>query len=188
MRYLPTGRGLIDPFAALAEAGITQGMKVADLGVGTVGHFLFPASELVGKDGAVYGVDILKSVLESNESNARLQGKGENIHFVWGDIDRIGGTRIPDSSMDMVIVANLLHLGTDGGLLEEANRILHSGGILLVVDWKPAGTTFGPNPEKRIPLEKAKELLTKYGFETKKDFVAGKSHYGIVAMKPVART
>lgn len=185
MGYLPTGRGLIDPFAALTEAGIMQGMKVADLGVGTVGHFLFPASELVGKDGIVYGVDLLKSVLQANESTARQQGKGENIEFIWGDIDRVGGTQLPDNAMDMAIVANLLHLGTDGGLLEEANRIMHSGATLLVVDWKPAGTHFGPKPEKRIPPEAAKKLIEKYGFEIVKEFEAGKSHYGIVAKKPV---
>lgn len=184
MAYLPTGRGLIDPFRALEEAGIKAGMKVADLGVGTVGHFLFPASELVGKDGTVYGVDLLKPVLEANESKARLQGRGENIEFVWGDIDRVGGTRLPDSAMDMAIVANLLHLGTDGGLLEEANRILHSNGILLVVDWKPAGTHFGPDPEKRVTPEAAKALVAKYGFELVKEFDAGKHHYGIVAKKP----
>lgn len=186
MAYLPTGRGLIDPFKALEEAGIKQGMKIADLGVGTVGHFLFPASGLVGKDGLVYGVDILKSVLEANEGRARLQGSNDTIQFIWGDIDRIGGTRLPDSSMDMAIVANLLHLGTDGGLLEEARRILHTGGILLVIDWNPAGTNFGPPSEKRVTQEAAKALLEKYGFKVKKTFEAGKNHYGIVAHKPAS--
>lgn len=183
MSYLPTGRGLIDPFKALEEAGIKQGMKVADLGVGTVGHFLFPAAKLVGENGIVYGIDLLKSVIEANEGKVRLQGKGGNIQFIWGDIDRIGGTRLPDHSMDMAVVANLLHLGTDGGLLEEAFRILHTGGIILIVDWNPAGTNFGPAPENRVSSEDAKKLLEKYGFTVKKAFEAGKSHYGIVAEK-----
>lgn len=183
MSYLPTGRGMLDPFKALAEAGIKQDMKIADLGVGTVGHFLFPAAQLVGANGKVYGIDLLKSVLEANEGKARLQGSSENIQFIWGDIDKIGGTRLPDHSMDMAIVANLLHLGTDGGLLEEAYRILHSGAIILVIDWKPAGTNFGPDPDKRVIPFDAKKLLEKYGFEVEKEFEAGKNHYGIVAKK-----
>lgn len=177
---------MLDPFNALSEAGIKQDMKIADLGVGTVGHFLFPAAQLVGEKGMVYGIDLLKSVLEANEGKARLQGASENIQLIWGNIDEIGGTRLPDHSMDMVVVANLLHLGTDGGLLEEAFRILHSGGTILVVDWNPAGTNFGPPPDKRVTSDDAKKLLEKYGFQVSKDFEAGKNHYGIVATKVMA--
>lgn len=184
MQYLPTGRALIDPVKALEEAGIKEEMKVADLGVGAVGHFLFPASDLVGQKGEVYGVDILKPVLEANENRAKLAGKKDNIQYVWGDIDRLRGTRLPDHSMDMALVVNVLHLAKDGGLLEEAKRILHKGGILLIIDWKPAGTHFGPSPEKRLTKDEAKSLITSNGFTLTKEFEAGPNHYGLVAAKP----
>lgn len=183
MNYLPTGRALIDPVKALEEAGIKEEMKVADLGVGAVGHFLFPTSDLVGSKGEVYGVDILKSVLQANENRAKLAGKKDNIHYVWGDIDRVGGTRLPDHSMDMALVVNVLHLAKDGGLLEEVQRILHTGGTLLVVDWKPAGTHLGPSPDRRLTKDEAKALLERSGMKLTKEFEAGSSHYGLVATK-----
>lgn len=187
MTYMPTGRSLVDPFLALELSGIKEGMKVADLGVGAVGHFLFSSAKMVGPKGTVYGIDILKTVLEANESRARIEGF-RNVELVWGDIDRIGGTGLPERSMDMAIVSNVLHLGKDGGLLEEAHRILHSGGILLIVEWKAAGTTpgMGPAPEKRVTKEEAKEILVRYGFVLKKEFEAGPNHYGLVAEKPMA--
>jgi len=183
MSYIPTGKGLIDPVKALEEAGIKEEMKIADLGVGAVGHFLFPASDLVGQKGEVYAIDILKHVLEANENRSKLSGKKDNIHYIWGDIDRVGGTKIPDHSMDMALVINVLHLAKDGGLLGEVKRILHTGGILLVIDWKPAGTHFGPPPEKRLTKDEARRMMEMAGLKLTKEFEAGPSHYGLVATK-----
>ena len=103
MDYLPTGRALIDPFNALEKAGIREEMRVADFGVGTVGHFLFPAAQLVGPKGHVYGVDVLQSVLQANQSRIKLAG-ADNVELVWGDFERLGGSRLPDTSMDMVVM------------------------------------------------------------------------------------
>ena len=184
MGYLPTGKALIDPFKALEEAGIREEMKIADLGVGAVGHFLFPAAQMVGPKGTVYAIDLMKTVLEANKGRQKLTGGVDNVEYIWGDIDRIKGTRLPDNSVDMVLAVNVLHLASKGVLMQEAKRIMHSGGIMLAIDWKPTSTTFGPKPESRLTKDEARKIITDAGLEITKEFEAGPSHYAMVAVKP----
>jgi len=182
MDYLPTGRALIDPFNALEKAGIREEMRVADLGVGAVGHFLFPAAKLVGPKGHVYGVDILKSVLQANQSRAKLSGF-DNIEMVWGNLDKLNGSRLPDASMDMALIVNVLHAVDKAGALSEAKRILSSDGVLLVVEWKTSGAVLGPAAEKRLTKEDAAAAAAQAGFALQKEFDAGPYHYGLVFKK-----
>lgn len=182
MDYLPTGRALIDPFNALEKAGIREEMRVADFGVGAVGHFLFPAAKLVGAKGHVYGVDVLKSVLQANQSRMKSAGF-DNIEMVWGNFERAGGSRLPDASMDMVVMVNVLHAVSKASALQEAKRVLASDGILLVIEWKIAGAGLGPAPEKRLSPEDATSFAKLAGFALQKDFEAGPRHYGLVFKK-----
>ncbi|HTK60135.1 MAG TPA: class I SAM-dependent methyltransferase [Candidatus Baltobacteraceae bacterium] len=182
MEYLPTGRALIDPFNALEKAGIREEMRVADFGVGAVGHFLFPAAKLVGQKGHVYGVDILKSVLQANQSRAKISGF-DNVEMVWGNIDKLNGSRLPDASMDMVVIVNVLHAVDKAGALQESMRVLATGGVLMVVEWKTSGAALGPAPERRLTKEDAIAAATTAGFLTQKEFDAGPYHYGLVFKK-----
>ncbi|MEK7546015.1 MAG: methyltransferase domain-containing protein [Patescibacteria group bacterium] len=182
MDYLPTGRALIDPFNALEKAGIREEMRVADFGVGAVGHFLFPAAKLVGPKGHVYGVDILKSVLQANQSRSKLTGF-DNVEMVWGNIEKPNGSRLPDASMDMVVVVNVLHVVDKAGAYAEASRVLATGGILLVIEWKLAGAVLGPSPERRLTKDDAAAAAVKAGFQLQKEFDAGPYHYGLVLKK-----
>ena len=183
MDYLPTGRALIDPFHALGKAGIREEMRVADFGVGAVGHFLFPAAKLVGAKGHVYGVDILKSVIQANQSRMKLAGF-DNVELVWGNFERPMGSRLPDASMDMVLMVNVLHAVDRLPALVEAKRVLHTGGILLVIEWHLAGAALGPSPDKRVSKEQATTLATEAGFLLLEAFEAGPHHYGLVLKKP----
>ena len=182
MEYLPTGRALIDPFNALEKAGIREEMRIADFGVGAVGHFLFPAAKLVGQKGHVYGVDILKSVLQSNQSRAKLTGF-ENVEMVWGNLEKLNGSRLPDASMDMVVIVNVLHVVDKATTLLEAKRALVANDVLLVIEWKTSGAVLGPAPERRLTKEDATSAATAAGFLLQKEFDAGPYHYGLVFKK-----
>lgn len=182
MDYLPTGRNLIDPFAALAAAGLREEMRVADFGVGSVGHFLFPTAKLVGPKGHVYGVDVQKSVLQANQSRAKLSGV-DNVELVWGDFERVGGSRLPDNSMDLVEMVNVLHAIKPMSGLQEAWRVLATGGSLLVIEWKLSGTLIGPQPQRRLSRDASVSFGEQAGFRLEKDFEAGPSHYGLVFRK-----
>lgn len=182
MRILPTGRALIDPDKALVEAGIRERMHVADFGVGSVGHFLMPAAKLVGPEGRVYGVDILKSVLQAAQSRARMAGLS-NVEYVWGNLEKVGGSRLPNDAMDMVILVNLLHALKNSEVVQEARRVLGSGGLLLVIDWKQAGALMGPRPEQRLTKEEATAIASRAALKLKKEFDPGPRHYGLVFEK-----
>lgn len=182
--YIPTGKELIDPFKVLAAAGIRNGMTVADFGCGTLGHYVFPAAQLVGPDGHVFAVDILKSVLSGIESRMKLEGVS-NVDMIWGDLERPGGVGLPDGSIDIgLIINNLFMSKMQDVLVHECARTVRSGGRMVFIDWNPAGASFGPVPESRVSADQAKALAVTAGLKIEKDFEAGRYHWGFVCVKP----
>jgi len=183
MPFIPSTSELINANFVLSQGEIRQGMKVADLGCGTTGHFVFPAAELIGKEGKVYAVDIQKGVLAAIESRGRLEGV-ENVETVWSDIERPGATKIPEASLDLTLLINNLFVAKQrDNLAREVIRLMAPGGRLVVADWKMTQAPFGPPVQDRVPPEEAKKLFTAHGLGLEKEFEAGKYHYGLVFKK-----
>ena len=183
MVYIPTGKELIDPFKVLEGAGIRSGMKVADFGCGTLGHYVFAASHLVGAEGRVYAIDILKSVLNSIESRTKMEG-ASNVTALRGDIERAGGVKIADGSLDIGLLLNNLFMSKQKeAMVRECVRMVKPGGKFVIIDWKPAGIPFGPDPESRVPPEEARRLGETAGLKFEKEIVPGQFHYGFVFTK-----
>src|SRR3989344_5685414 len=120
MAYIPSGSELLNPEKILARTNIREGMRVADFGCGASGHFVFPMSQMVGKDGKVYAVDILKSALASVESRAKIEG-ATNILTIWSDLEVFGGAKIDSASLDIVAFVNNQ---PNEAMLKEAARLL----------------------------------------------------------------
>lgn len=174
------GNALIDPVALLKAAGIKQGDAVADLGCGATGHFVFPAAHLVGPKGKVYAVDILKSVLEAIASRAKIEGV-DNVEGMWADLERPGGMKIADGSVDLTVLVNdLSQIPDKETVAKEAARITKAGGTLVVGDWKKTAAPLGPPPGARLDPEYVKELAGRAGFELTREFEAGPYHFGMV--------
>jgi ubiquinone/menaquinone biosynthesis C-methylase UbiE len=174
---------MIDPFKFLEESGIRSGMKVADFGCGTLGHYVFPASQMVGPQGKIYAVDILKSVLDGITGRIKMDGAG-NVESIWGDIERPNGVRLPDASLDLVILANNLFLSKQKpAMFKECARVLKRGGRLAIAEWKPTGVTIGPSRESVVPPEEAKSLADQAGLLLEREFNPGKYHYGLSFIK-----
>ncbi len=173
------GTELIDPVKFLEQGGVTQGAVIAEFGCGTSGHFVFPAAHLVGPQGKVYAVDILKSALEAVVSRGKLEGV-DNVETVWADLERAGGLKIALGSVDLVLALHILgQVKEKEILLVEAARILKPGGILLVADWKLTASPLGPPVEKRIDPARVKELVKNAGFDMIDEFAVGLYHFGI---------
>lgn len=184
MPYLSTGRELIDPFKLLETAGVAAGMKVVDCGCGTLGHYVFPAAQMVGAEGRVYAVDILRSVLNDIESRIKIEGL-TNIETVWGDLERPGGVRLPDASMDVVLIINNLSLSRQRPALgRECVRLAKPGGRVVVVDWRLDAPAIGTLAASRIAPEEARKFAESLGLILLKPFTPGKFHYGFLFMKP----
>ncbi len=183
MPVIPTGKALLDATQILKEAGIRSGMKVADLGCGTSGHFTFPAAHMVGEEGKVYAVDILKGALAGIESRSKIE-QTTNVEPLWADIERLGGVRLPDGSIDLALVVNITALAKKSASFpEEVRRLVKSGGKLLLVDWKPDAPPFGSDPATRVNSKEIRKVFTDHGFVAITEFDAGPNHWGLIMKK-----
>lgn len=172
-----------DPQGNVLQLGLTEGMKVGDLGAGS-GHYAVAAAGVVGSTGHVYAVDIQEDVLKHVRDFASERGM-RNVSTVWGNFERLGGTKLKDHTLDAVILSNtLFQLDHREGALAEIKRILKPGGRLLVVDWAGAYGGMGPLPHRVVPEHAAEELFITGGFHKLKSFRGGPHHYSLVFTAP----
>jgi ubiquinone/menaquinone biosynthesis C-methylase UbiE len=172
-----------DPRANVLQLGIHDGMKIADLGAGS-GHYAIAAAAAVGDTGRVYAVDVQEDLLTHLRDSALRSGRA-NVETVWGDFEKLGGTRLKDHSMDAAILSNVLFQVADHqGALAEIRRIVAPGGKVLVIDWAGSYGHVGPHPSHVVPEGRAEELFIGAGFHKAKSLRAGPHHYGIVFTSP----
>jgi len=177
------GNNLIDANAVLEKLGIEAGMKVADFGCGGSAHFVLPAAEMVGEEGIVYAVDVLKSVLSGVEERVKARGYN-NVKMVWTNLETYGATKIEDGSLDAGMLVNILYqTKEDGEVVREATRMIKSEGKLLVVDWKNGGASFGPPADKRVSPDELKKIVGGLGLREVETFEAGPHHFGVIFLK-----
>ncbi len=182
-KYISGGNILLDPIFVLKKAGIVEGMIVADLGCGGVGHFIFPAAHMVGNKGTVYAVDILRSALEAVESKAKIEGLN-NIETVWSNLEKYRATRIPNKSLDVALLVNVLFQNMDcETVVKEAARLIKPDGTLLIVDWNESPAPFGPPAEKKMKREDLKKIVKSLKLKEIEEFEAGDYHYGLIFRK-----
>lgn len=183
MAYISGGSELLDPMAIFKRLGMTKGAVVADLGCGGVGHFIIPAARVVGDQTTAYAVDIVKTVLRSVVSKARLEGVN-NIKPIWSNLEIVGATKITEGSLDFAFLKNVLFQSKNHEqIITEAIRLLKPKGKLLVIDWGDAMTSFGPPPADRVKPGAIKTLAQKLRLELLDEFVAGNYHYGLIFQK-----
>ncbi len=181
--YYSGGNALINTNLIIAKIKIGERMKVADLGCGASGHFVFPISKVVGKRGKVYAVDILKTILENINRRAK-QENFDNIETVWTDLEVFGATKIESGSLDVALLINTLYLShKKAEMLREAIRMLKKDGKLLVVEWDRTSSPFGPPLDDRVQPESIKMAAPKLGLKLEDEFEAGQYHYGLVFTK-----
>lgn len=186
VQTISTGTALLNPRAILKEVGFVAGMKYADFGCGPLGHFAIPAAVIAGEKGHVYAVDILKKALAGLEGLARLEHIN-NLTPVWGDFERLRGTRIPDHILDGVSFVNDTHLLVEKpGILEEVKRVLKPGGLFFLVDWDKDGVALGPPKELRIHPEMIEGVISRAGFRRVKSFRAGPHHWCLAFQLPIS--
>lgn len=177
------GTALIDPYPIFEKIALAPGMRVADLGCGRTGHFVFPASRVVGDTGIVYAVEIVKNILESIQSRVRSEGY-HNVQTVWSDIELVGKTPVPAGSLQVCFLVNVLFLVNDkGGALAEAARLVESGGSVVVVDWARRLGPLGPPPEKMVSPESVIALAKEALLDFSEQLSPGEYHYCLIFKK-----
>lgn len=169
-------RSYLDAPRILRSFRVRRGLRVADIGAGT-GFFAIPAAALVGPQGHVDAVDLAPEMLEDLRSKLDRDRIG-NVTASRSTEDRLP---LPDASVDLALLACVLHELDGPGTLLECRRILRPHGRLAVVDWKKVDMEFGPPREHRLNEAEAGDVLQAAGFAVDRTFEAGPYHYGIEA-------
>ena len=169
----------LDPEKVLDQLELRSDMVAAEFGAGSGSFTVFLAKRL--GEGLVYAVDILEAPLSALKSRQLLENLN-NIKIVKGDLEKPNGSTITDSSLDLVVIPNVLFQAEDKiAIISEADRILKMGGSLVLIDWNPDASK-GPE-EGRISSEEAKGMAEKVGLKFKKEIEAGDYHFGLVFEK-----
>lgn len=172
-----------EPAENLKNLDLREGSKVADFGAGS-GYYSLAAANRVRAMGQVYAIDVQKDLLSKIQTSAREKGL-HNIQVVWGDIDKIGGTKLKDNYVNAVIVSNVIFQSEQKeDLAKEAFRIISPGGQVMVIDWSDSFGGLGPTQNQIVPEEEAKMLFEGAGFVYERSFFAGDHHWGIIMKKP----
>jgi len=175
--------GFLEPERIVRYFGLEKGDHVADFGAGH-GYFTIPMARAVGGNGKIYAIDIQKSVLDIIRAKAKVEHL-LNIEPIWADLDELGGSRLKDKFIDLVVVANILFQAEKkDALMREAYRVLREKGKMAVVEWEAlTAGPFGPSAELRIKKETVKNLALQAGFRLDREFEAGSHHYGLLFIK-----
>ncbi len=170
-----------DPQKNIESIGIGEGSVVVDLGSGS-GFYSMIAAQKVGPEGRVYAVDVQKELLDRLKTNAENQHLN-NIEIIWGDVERVGGSKVGTGIADVVLVCNILfQLEDKESIVTEALRLCRPNGRVCVIDWTDSHFGLGPDESMIVTEQQAKSLFSKQ-FELDKSFDAGEHHYGLVFRK-----
>lgn len=168
-----------DPAQNIAKLGLTDGMKVVDLGAGS-GFYSIEAARRVGTGGRVYAVDVQKGLLDRIRTNGATEGL-RNIEVVWGNAEKIGGTKLREGIADRVIASNILfQVEKPDEFALEVKRLLAPGGKVMVIDWSELSPI---GPKSIFTPDKARMLFEKSGFRQEQSFGAGDHHYGLIFVR-----
>lgn len=167
-----------DPLKNLKAFGLREDNVVADLGAGT--GFYSLAAGMIATRGKVYAVEVQKDFLDTIK-NRVSEAHLNNVEIIWGNVEKIGGTKIGDGVVDTIIASNILFQIEDrDGFIEEAKRILKQKGRVLLIDWSETSIMRGANI---VSKDKARIMFEKKGFILEREINAGDFHYGMILIK-----
>lgn len=193
-------KGILDARGVLDAIGIRRGEVFLDAGCGD-GFISIVASGYVGNEGRVYALDVYEKSIEELREEIRKKGI-QNIEPIVADVtDKIP---LPENSIDICLLANVLHGFVENNELDRAMReivrVLKLGGRLAIVEFKKPGRIFkvgevwkniklyfvGPPLNVRLSPEETGQYLKKYGITFQKISDVGEYHYawiGVLSQK-----
>lgn len=167
-----------DPVKNLKAFGLREDSIVADLGAGT-GYYSVALGMLMPK-GKVYAIELQKDFLDTIKRKV-LEAHLNNIEIILGDVEKIGGTKIADDTVDAVVASNILfQVKNKEKFIEEIKRILKTKGKVLLIDWSESPAMSG---NAIFSKDKALEMFKKKSFVVDREIDAGDHHYGMILIK-----
>ncbi|MCB9803134.1 class I SAM-dependent methyltransferase [Candidatus Nomurabacteria bacterium] len=178
------GNNLLDAQYILTQkVKIQAGEVVADLGAGGAAYFTMQAAKIVGDQGQVYAVDVVKNVLSSIDSKAKMSGL-YNVKTIWSNLEILGATKIPEASLDHAMLINILFQSQKKSeMITEAIRLLKPGGKLTIIDWSDNTPGFAPPQNLQVNKEEVLQIAQNLSLSLEEEFVAGNYHFGLIFIK-----
>jgi len=178
----PTGAGknsfgLIDTAKFFQELDLKKGTTFLDVASGW-GAYSLAVSDIVGKDGQVYAVDLWEEGIYSLRKEADTKGIQNLATFVS---DAAQNIPVEDDGVDVCLMATVLHdfVGdkVESQVMKEIVRVMKPNGVLAIVEfYKKEGP---PGPPKRVRLspEEVVKILSVYGFKQNRYTEVGPDNY-----------
>jgi ubiquinone/menaquinone biosynthesis C-methylase UbiE len=121
--------------ALVASLGVTDGMRILDVGCGD-GTTAIPAAQLGAE---VLGIDIAQNLVEAGNARARSIGLG-NCTFREGDASDLG--ELEDDSFDLVVsIFGAMFAPRPFDVAKELVRVTRPGGRIVMGNWIPNDPT-----------------------------------------------
>jgi len=154
--------GFFNPEKILEKLGLSSTAgSVVEFGCG-YGTFSISAAQMIS--GRVYAIDIDAEMVTVTAQKAQ-QTNLDNLQTLLRDFIK-EGTGLADSSIDYVMLFNILHAEQPELLLNEALRILASHGRLAIIHWNYDPTTpRGPSMAIRPRPEQCQAWAEAAGFQ-----------------------
>lgn len=162
-------------------------MTVVDLCCGN-GYFTIPLAHLTGGGGAVYGIDLDKTLLKEAEKAAACNNVA--IQWVYGDARHMEEL-LPEKA-DCVLVANTFHGVPEKRLLAHGvANALREQGRFIVINWhaipreqtRVLNEPRGPGTEARMSPAQLRSIVEQAGFTQREIVDLPPYHYGSVFQK-----
>ena len=156
--------GLVDQNRLFSTLGLSKGITFLDLGCGR-GDYSIVASELVGPEGLVYGIDLWQEGIIALEEEASARGI-RNIKAMVADAGK--SLPVEDHTVDFCFMATVFHdlvlANSSEGALREVSRVLKADGIMAILEFKKIDGPPGPPITSRLDSQEVEERVIPHGF------------------------
>lgn len=170
-------RELLPPEQTLIDLGLHEGDIMGDIGCG-IGYFSIPASNIVGKTGKIFAMDILPEMLQDVEIKIK-ENNISNVEIILTDENDL---KLEDNKVTFAFISLVLHEADEKeNFLNEVKKIIAPNGKIAIVEWEKVDSEFGPPIEHRLDRIYLAKMLDSLGFSNISIIDIGKNFYGIIA-------
>jgi ubiquinone/menaquinone biosynthesis C-methylase UbiE len=156
----PDRAAWLRPDLILDALSLRPGLRLLDFGAGP-GYFSLPIARRINSSGGVVAADVEPLLLELLRQRAAEAGV-EGIVPIVCDHHALP---FHDGVFDRVLMSLVLHeVDEPERLLDEAFRVVATGGQAVLVEWRPGQTEHGPPADHRISPAQATHKLRTAGF------------------------